>query len=192
VDQTVAETNILSALVPPDPDLSRLPVTFYVGGTPLFGFALVLAGVLGPFVVGGVLGLIGLVAVGLPDSWGWIVLGFSAIPLLAIPWGWWVMHTKTVVQIGADMVTYRRDTPVRTTRWQAPLSEFIAITYRKVLPPSRSKAEVTMHGIELRHGRGEHNIFLVQATDETLARDTQQQLAGLTGLRMEEGDPIRG
>jgi hypothetical protein len=185
------ETNSLAAFVPPDPDLSRLPVTFHIGGTPLFGLALIIAGILGPLVVGGVLGLIGLVAVGLPDSWGWIVLGFAAIPLLAIPWGWWVMRTKTVVQVDVDLVAYRRDTPFRTTKWQAPLSEYTAIAYRKVLPPSRNMADVTMHGVELWHGEGEHNVRLVQATDETLARDTQEQLARLTGLKVEEGDPVR-
>lgn len=188
----MTKTNSLSAFVPPDPDLSQLPVTFHIGATPLFGVVLIIAGIVGPFVVGGILGLIGLVAVGLPDSWGWIVLGFAAIPLLALPWGWWVLHTKTVVQVGADLVTYRRDTPIRTTKWQAPLSEYTAIAYRKVLPPSRSKAEVTMHGIELWHIRGEHDVRLVQATEETLARDTQEQLAKLTGLPMEEGDPVRG
>jgi len=188
----MAETNRLSALVPPNPDLSRLPVTFHIGGTPLFGLVLMIAGIGGPFVVGGVLGLIGLVAVGLPDSWGWIVLGFAALPLLAIPWGWWVMHTRTVVQVGADLVSYQRDTPLRTTRWQAPLSEYTAVAYRKVLPPSRSKAGVTMHGVELWHNRGEHDVRLVQATEEALARDTQTRLAHLTGLPKEEGEPVRG
>jgi hypothetical protein len=52
-------------------------------------------------------------------------------------------------------------------------------------------ADVTMHGVELWHGEGEHNVRLVQATDETLARDTQEQLARLTGLKVEEGDPVR-
>ncbi len=188
----MTKTNGLSAFVPPDPDLSRLPVTFHIGATPMFGLALIIAGIVGPFAVGGILGLIGLVAVGLPDSWGWIVLGFAAIPLLALPWGWWVIHTKTVVQVDVDLVTYRRDTPLRTTKWQAPLSEYTAIAYRKVLPPSRSKAEVTMHGIELWHGPGEHDVRLVQATEEILARDTQEKLAKLTGLPMDEGDPVRG
>ncbi len=136
--------------------------------------------------------MIGLVAVDLPDSWGWIVLGFAAIPLLAIPWGWWVMHTKTVVQVGADLVTYRRDTPLGTTRWQAPLSEYTAVVYRKLLPPSRSKAQTTMHGVELWHGGGEkRDVRLVQATEEALARETQVRLAKLIGLPVEEGTAVR-
>ena len=188
----MVQSNRLRALVPPDPDFSRLPVTFYIGGTPLFGVVLIIAGIIGPFVVGGMLGLIGLVAVGLPDSWGWIVLGFAAIPLLAIPWGWWVLHTTTVVQVGADTVSYLRNTPLRATRWQAPLSEFTTVAYRKVLPPSRAKAGVTMHGVELWHGRGERDVRLVQATDEALARDSQAKLAHLIGLPMEVGDPVRG
>ena len=184
--------NSLSALVPPDPDFSGLPVTFHVGGTPLFGLALIIAGVAGPFVVGGILGLIGLVAVGLPDSWGWIVLGFAAIPLLAIPWGWWVMHNKTVVTVGADLVNWRRETPIRTTTWQAPLADYAAITYRKVLAPSTSKAEVTMHGVELRHRPGTHNVRVAQASDEAMARHVQRHLAQLTGLPVEDRTPIRG
>jgi len=188
----MTETSRLSALVPPEPDLSGLPVSFHIGGTPLFGLALMIAGLAGPFVVGGFLGLIGLVAVGLPDSWGWIVLGFAALPLLAIPWGWWVMHSRTVVQVDADLVRYQRDTPLRTTRWQAPLSEYTAVAYRLVLPSSRSKAGVTMHGVELWHDRGDHDVRLVQATEEALARDTQTRLAQLTGLPLKEGEPVRG
>jgi hypothetical protein len=179
--------------VPPDPDLSRLPVTFAIGPTPLFGLALVIAGIAGPFVVGGILGLIGLFAVGLPDSWGWIVLGFACIPLLAIPWGWWVLRTQTTVEISNEKVTYRRDTPLRSTRWQAPRSEYVAVAYRKVLPPSSSKAGVTMHGVELWNGRDrKRDVRLVQATDEALARETLARLAVLTGLPTKEGKPVRG
>jgi len=181
----------LHTLVPPDPDLDALPVTFHVGGTPLFGLALMIGGIAGPFVVGGILGLIGLVAKGLPESWGWIVLGFAAIPLLAIPWGWWVMHTKTTVEIGTDRVAYRRETPLSTTQWQAPLSEYVAVAYRRLLPPSRSKAGVTMHGVELRHGGGQHDVRVVQATDEALARKTLARLAELTGLPEEEAPRTR-
>ncbi len=52
----MTQRNSLSSLVPPDPNLSGLPVTFHIGGTPLFGLALVIAGVAGPFVVGGISG----------------------------------------------------------------------------------------------------------------------------------------
>jgi len=188
----MSQRNSLSSLVPPDPDLSGLPVTFYIGGTPLFGLVLIIAGIAGPVVVGGILGLIGLVAQGLPDSWGWIVLGFAAIPLLAIPWGWWVMRSRTTVEVGPEDVSYRRETPLGKRSWQAPLAEYTEVVYRKVLPPSRSQAERTMHGVELLHGPGQRGVRLVQATDEALARFTQARLAALTGLPATEADPVRG
>ncbi len=184
--------NALSNFVPPDPDLSSLPVDFHVGGTPLFGLVLMIAGIIGPIVVGGILGLLGLIATGLPESWVWIVLGFAAIPLLAIPWGWWVMHTTTVVRIGAESVGYRRTTPLGSSAWQAPLAEYTAVVYRLLLPPSTAKGESSKHGVELRHGPGRRDVRLVAATEEALARGTQVRLAALTGLPAVEEDPTRG
>lgn len=180
----------IATLVPEDPDLSHLPVVFHPGPTRLFGVMLIAAGVLGPVVVGGILGLIGLVA-DVPDVWGWIVLGFAAIPLLAIPWGWFVIRTVTVVRISADQVAYRRVTPLRRTAWELPLSDYSTIIYRTVLPSSNAKAGVTTHAVELVH-RGGNDLRIVQATDEALARDTQAKLAALTGLWAMDGDPVRG
>lgn len=190
--ETMNQRNRLADLVPPDPDLSALPVTFHIGGTPLFGLVLIAAGGIGPFVVGGILGLIGLVAQGLPASWGWIVLGFAAIPLLALPWGWWVLHSRTVVEVGPSAVRYRRETPLTTTRWQAPLADYTGVVYRMILPPSNSKAGTTRHGVELRHGPGAHTVRLVQATDAPLAREIQARLADLTGLPASDDGPVRG
>lgn len=180
----------IAALVPQDPDLSRLPVVFHPGPTRLFGVMLIIGGLIGPVVVGGILGLLGLIA-DVPDSWGWIVLGFAAIPLLAIPWGWLVIRSVAVVRISADLVEYRRVTPFRRIAREAPLSDYTAIMYRPVLPPSSARAGVTMHAVELLH-RGGDDLRIVLATDESLARETQAGLAALTGLWAMEGDPVRG
>ena len=48
-----------------------------------------------------------------------------------------------------------------------------------------------MHGVELRHGGGQRDVRVVQATDEALARKTLTRLAALTGLPEEEGEPSR-
>lgn len=182
-------TDKIAALVPEDPDLSRLPVVFHPGPTRLYGVMLIIGGIIGPVAIGGVLGLMGLVA-DVPDGWGWIVLGFAAIPLLAIPWGWLVIRTLTVVRIAPELVEYRRITPFRQTAWEAPLSDYTSILYRPVLPSSRSRAGVIMHAVDLVH-RGGNDLRLVLATDEALARDTQAKLAALTGLWVMEGDPVR-
>lgn len=184
------EPKDLAALTPPEPDLTGLPVDFYPGATPLFGVALMVAGVLGPFVVGGFMALMGLVG-DMPDNWGWIGLGFACIPLLALPWGWYVIHSRTIVRIGTDQVEYLSVTPFRRTRWNAPLSEFSAFAYRKILPPSRSTGENTRHGVELCHGTGERDILLVISSEEALARHVQTRMSVLTGLKAEERAPVR-
>ncbi|MCR8725907.1 hypothetical protein [Frigidibacter sp. ROC022] len=190
--RTMSQSDRLANLVPPGPDLSALPTSFHIGGTPLFGLVLIAAGVIGPLVIGGILGLIGLVAQGLPAAWGWIVLAFAAGPLLAIPWGWWIMNSRTVVELGPETVSYHRKTPLRGTSWEAPLSEYTAVVYRRVLPPSSSKTGTTRHGVELRHGAGKHTVRLVQSSEEGLARATQARLAELTGLPATEDSPVRG
>ena len=184
------EPSALRAFVPPDPDLTRLPVDFFPGPTPFHGIILMLAGVLGPIFVGGFLGLMGLVG-DMPDNWGWIVLGFACFPLLALPWGWYVIRSRTIVRIGAEEVEFLRFTPFRKTRWNAPLSQYKAVAYRKVLPPSTTKAERILHGVELIHETGAWDVTLVQASDEALARDVQTRLAALTGLSAEEREPVR-
>ena len=187
----MAEKNPLSALALPEPDLSRLPVDFHVGSPPMFGAALMIAGVVGPFVVGGIFGLLGLVG-DMPANWGWIVLGFAAIPLLALPWGWFVMHSRTIVRVGEDRVEYLRTTPLGTRRWEEKLSSFTAIAYRKVLPPSSSTGEDTRYAVELLHPDGKRNVRLVKASDEAPAYHVQKRLAELTGIAMTELDPVRG
>lgn len=184
------EPKDLSALIPPEPDLSSLPVDFYPGPTALFGVILMLAGVVGPIVIGGFMALMGLVG-DMPDNWGWIGLGFACIPLLALPWGWYVIRSRTIVRIGADQVEYLRVTPLGATRWNAPLAEFSAFAYRKLLPPSRSKSGTTQHGVELCHNTGARDILLVSASDEALARHVQTSMCNLTKLKAEDRDPTR-
>lgn len=179
--------NPLSALVPPEPDLSALPVVFHPGPTPLFGVVLMLAGVFGPIAVGGILGLIWLVG----DLPGPVVAIFAGIPLLALPWGWYVIRSRTIVRVGAETVEYMRVTPLRTRRWDAPLGQYSAVAYRKLLPPSRSKAGDTFHAVDLIHRGGERNVRLVRASEEGLARAVQGRLAALTGLAAEDHPPER-
>jgi hypothetical protein len=183
----MSNANPLSALVPPEPDLTRLPVVFHPGPTPLFGVVLLIAGVLGPVLVGGILGLLWLVS----DLPGFIVPVFAAIPLLALPWGWWVIRSRTIVRVGAETVEYMRVTPLRTRRWDAPLGQYSAVAYRKLLPPTSSKAGETFHGVDLIHRGGERTVRLVQASQEAMARDVQARLAALTGLPAEDHPPER-
>jgi hypothetical protein len=186
----MTEQNALSAFVPPEPDLSKLPVDFYPGPTPLFGLILMLAGVLGPIFILLTLGTLWLFrAEG--EEWGWVVLVFAAIPLLGFPWGWWVIRSRTIVRVGAETVEYMRVTPLRTSRWDAPLGQYSAVAYRLLLPPSSSKAGETYHAVDLIHRGGERTVRLVQASQEAMARDVQARLAALTGLPAEDHPPER-
>ena len=72
-------------------------------------------------LAGGFMALMGVVG-DMPDNWGWIGLAFACFPLLALPWGWYVIRSRTIVRIDVDRIEYLRATPFRKNHWNAPLA----------------------------------------------------------------------
>ena len=183
----MTEAHPLAALAPDIPDMSKLPVRLTLGATPLFGALLMLAGGLLPLVIFVILTLIGWVAE-VPAAWFWIKVVFAAIPLLALPWGWWVLRSRTTVEIGAETVAWQRRTPLGTRSWQAPLAEFRGFRLRTVLPSSTSQDRVARFAVEMDHEDADRRPRLTHTRDEHLARQVQARLAALTGLPVLEGE----
>ena len=119
-----------------------------------------------------------------PPEWFWIKLVFVAIPLLALPWGWWVLKSRTTVEITAEQVTWQRTTPLGQRQWQAPLTEFAGLRLRKVLPSTTSQDRQARYAVELDHA--ERKPRLTHTKDERLARQVLDRVSALTGLAILE------
>ena len=168
-------------LAPEIPELSELPIRMTLGATPLFGALLILAGGLAPLAIFFVLTLIGWIA-DVPPAWFWIKTVFIAIPVLALPWGWWVLKSRTNIEIGAKTVVWERRTPLRYRSWEAPLAEFDGFQMRKVMPSTTSQDRVPRFAVELVHPDVGKRARLTHTKDEHLARQVLDRVILLTGL----------
>lgn len=183
----MTKPHILAALAPEIPEMSALPVRMTPGATPLFGALLILAGGLFPLVIFLILTLIGWIA-DVPPAWFWIKMVFVAVPLLALPWGWWVMKSRTAIEIGADEVHWERRTPLGTRSWTAALAEFRGFRMVAVMPSSTSSDRVPRYMVEMDHADPGKRPRLTHTKDRDLAAQVQARLVSLTGLPALEGD----
>ena len=175
----------LEALMPEAPDFSGLPVTVQVGSTPLFGVILIVAGGLMPIAMFLILTLIGWIAE-VPPAWFWIKTAFAVIPLLALPWGWWILKSMSRVRIGPDSVRYERVTPLGRKVWEAPLAEYTGMVMREVLPSSRAVERVVHFAVEMDHPNPRRIARLTHTKDKALAQVMLDKIAGLTGLAVRD------
>lgn len=175
----------LAAVMPEAPDFSSLPVRIQVGTTPLFGVILMLAGGILPLMIWFVLSVIGWIAE-VPDAWFWIKLVFVVIPLAALPVGWWIFKSKTVVEIGENSVRQDRVTPMGQSSWEAPLAEYTGLIFKSVLPSSRSQDRVPRYVVEMQHPDPDKRPRLTHTKDEAMARVMLDNIARLTGLAIDD------
>ena len=148
--------------------------------------ALLGAGVVLPVVIGGILGLIWAFA-DVPAGFGIIVAIFAGLPLLALPWGWWVLKSRSRVSIGAQTVAYSRATPLGRRSWEAPLTDFAGFDYRRELPSQNSSDRRAYHVLELAHPDDHKTVRLMQTRNEEMVRLVQSTLSDLTGLPARDG-----
>ena len=183
----MSKPNPLAALAPEIPEMSELPVRMTLGATPLFGALLILAGGFFPLVIFLILTLIGWIA-DVPPAWFWIKTVFVVVPLLALPWGWWVLKSREAIEIGAETVHWEKRTPLGTRSWQAPLAEFRGYRLRAVMPSSTSSDRVARYQVEMGHPDPDKRPKLTHTKDRNLAAQVQARLVSLTGLPALEED----
>jgi len=173
----------LRAVMPPEPDFSQLPVVIPIGSTPLFGVALIVAGAIFPVVVFLILSLIGLAMAEKPAEWFWIKTIFSLIPILVLPWGWWVLRSRTTVEIGEETVRRVRKTPLGTSGWTERRAAFNGLAFTRVLPRASSGVDrFPRWVVVLDHPDRARATALTYTEDQAKAREVLDGLVRLTGM----------
>ena len=173
--------NALRTLALDRPDFSQLPVTMQVSATPLFGVLLILAGTVFPIVIFLIFTGIELVAE-TPAGFFWIKTVFALIPFLAVPWGWWVLKSRTTIEISENAVTRTRTTPFGTHRWSEPMTAYEGLRLDKVLPYSNAQERVPSWVVRLVHPDADRCAGLTHTQDRDLAEDVRLNLLRLTNL----------